>query len=57
MSPTVYMVRTVSVADEHVFICELAVAEMGHRLATIDMGQNVGLLCPFFCGGGGGIPI
>jgi len=24
-----------------------AVAEMGDRLATIDMGRKVGVLCPF----------
>ena len=27
---------------------------MDDRLATIDMGQRVGLLCPLFLGGGGG---
>ena len=25
-----------------------ALAEMGDRLATIDMGRKVGVLCPFF---------
>jgi len=25
----------------------LAVAEMGDRLTTIDMGRKVGVLCPF----------
>jgi len=35
------------------------VAEMGDRLATIDMGRKVGggLLCPFPGGGGGWVPI
>jgi len=33
-----------------------AVAEMGDRLATIDMSRNVGLLCPFPWGGGVGSP-
>ena len=32
-----------------------AVAEMGHPLATIDMGQKVGVLCSF--SGAAGVPI
>ena len=31
----------------HVYNKSLAVAEMGDRLATIDMSRKVGLLCPF----------
>ena len=30
-----------------------ATAEMGDRLATIDVGQKWGLLCPFLWGGAG----
>jgi len=33
-----------------------AVAEMGDRLATTDMGQKRGLLCPFLVGGVAGSP-
>jgi len=29
-----------------------AVAELGDRLATIDMGRKVGVLCPAFLGAG-----
>ena len=31
-----------------------AVAEMGDRLATIDMGRKLGNCAPFFLGGGAG---